>query len=362
MAKEIYLRSQKVGVWHRPKTSGQWETAADSGAGTSFINLPAEVGSLSLNHNVVIGNLNTVGSQSMMEESDKVVVDDMSQLKSLPVRMPMTKQLLGYLAPLFMFKAVEVNSTPFQKTFTFAYLGTSPVIDFTTDGGYIADIAFEVYKLSSASNESWILRRAIIDTITLTVDFNASAEGRYVWADITFVGTHCDRIGTGFTGTWTVPAETYINANELFELDIAIAGNAIGAITKVRKFSITFNNQASTDCITNRPENLKINPTTTVEINIPHFDTEGYDLFTDAYRAGTMFRFIASTDGISSGTLGYLSIATGTTSNLLLTSEPLENVGDYGGIKISGKLIRVPGEVPITITVADGIDRNYPLT
>jgi hypothetical protein len=351
---EVYAGRQRVGFLQQSKSSNHWN-AKTTGA-SAFRRMIYDMGSVIPRSNVVVDNQMWASRQSLYPERERHFSDANSQLKRVPFSGVVD---IRYLTPHFLsaLQAItEGATTPFAKRITSGFIGSNPVIDFASNEGYLYGIAIENFNRSSSINSSFILHNAIIDNLTLRIEANAQGVAKLAKISGEWVGTELEQITGGFTGTWLAPyTDKYINNTETLTFSV----NSLAAIKCFKSFSITINNNITSDCISTIPQNYKVNPQITFDIALHYLDSAANDthILKSIYREQNPIYFGLVNDKASSAA-DYFKIGTFSTSGYL-TQEPQEFDGDYQAIRMTGEIKSYNGTSPLTVDINDSVDWGF---
>lgn len=347
MAREIASKNA-VYAWYP-----QSDAATPGGASSTYEVIKFDSGSPQLDADVEYAQNDTTSTVGIMPTRDRSFSDNVSGLPKLNFTMPADLRNLAPLLYLALGTATEVTTTPFQKVIT--PYGETAVPDYSiaSHAGVPPLWTLSGYK-SDVNSDGFILENCLLNTLSLSIDFNARGVGKLVRLSGQFVGNELNYNVDLSGATFTAITSTWLNASsDLFTLNIAGIASLTGVC--VKRYTLTINNNVTSDCKTTggKANNYKINPEITAEVVIP-------------YNAGTYGALSTATDGIeatftlskgSSGSTGYVNIAT--KGRIVGNPNPADSNG-YQDMTLMMRCEKPSSGSQCTVTIADAIDRNYP--
>jgi len=310
----------------------------------NFEDMSYDAGSVKPNKNIIFNNTSLTSTGGFIPKQTMAYIDATSGLKSIDFTGPATLPHLAlHFAAALQSVTSEAATTPFQKVLTPAVDTDMP--DFTS-GGYLFSIATE--NINGSDGE--ILDSAILDTFTLSVDFNSEGYAKLAKISGKWVGKSM-QTALDLTGTWVAQDNTFYNDTAGF----SISTSGITSISDYckKRYTLTINNNVTVDCRANSaPANYLLSPTIQTTVSLP-YDTTTYAFMAD-YAAGTQGSITLSSG--STGASGFLEII----SYGKLTVDPRGYDGDFESIDLTmTHNVDTSASKSLSVTIADAKDRTW---
>lgn len=344
MATARHITNQRIGLLKQ----ADWATPSAASALFKTLNYDAGV-SIIQPFSVKNQQNYAIGSGTVMETEDKLVTEYTIGLSRLPFRAKISKGLLAFhLAAAFQ-SVTEAELTPFAKTFVPA---DDPQFDFSANEGYVYTIAGDTYNDGATVGDGFLLKNAILDTLTVRVDNMAEGLARNFEMEGSWIGNACS-LDQYLSGVWVAkPADSFFHTAALrCKADLVIGTVDIDDICW-HNFEATINNQVSAECITDKVNNYFLKTIIDVVLRIKY--TSATYKILSSFQAGTNFALdfyngLGSSDGQLkfSFTKGYL------------TDVPKIIDGDYFGLELRARIIKPTAGWATAITFTDAIDGGY---
>jgi len=366
MALDVLAKNQIVGIYEET-ISGDWGTPAT--ASTQFKRQKYNVGVSLPEFGKTESNFEFTGSHGEMEEQDRIVNDSSSGLKRVPFAGFATKANIAdhLMAAYWDLYTTEGAATPYTKIFN---CGDSQ-FDFPAGDGVTYSIGLETNHGDSpaATNDGIILHNAVIDSLTFSIDMNASGAEKYMKMNGVWVGRDTDT-SQNFSSTWlnedgTAYSNSYsptfynvgsdsTNWFALGAAELTVGGTSYGGC--LRNFEWTINNNITSDCVTTggKPNNYKRSRSITWSVDIP-YNSSRAGIFA-AYKDNSVVALNVLDNGTAYNAAGGFQFA-----HLIsyMTAEPVIVEGDYLALRLQCKAVRPNAGFVGLIGVSDEIDKGW---
>jgi hypothetical protein len=342
---DILLKKQRVGIFPQ----GTFGTPIS--ANEDFETLLWNAAGITVDAGTTINNFELTSATGLTRQRARTVTDRLSGIKRLGFSAPADRYNLALYLVSALQTVTEVATTPYQKVIT--RFAETAVPDYTSSnvstGRYLYTLAMD----SISGTDGVRLGTAIIDSLSLNIDYLANGVPRYMQLEGQWAGTALSENQDFSSGSWSNNSGVnYYNSSAKMQVNIA----GIVSITDVcvRRARLNINNNVTSDCVTTggAPNNFKISPSDTIELEIPYNATT-YDIFQE-YLNGTE-AVITMFQG-TTGNAGFLEIV----GRGRLSENPLAENGDYRSINIVCQLEYDGTNPSLKVTLADAVDRNYP--
>lgn len=346
MAADILSRSQVLG-WFP-----QSDAATPGDAATNYEPLKVNADSVTVDGDIDYSQNDITSATGLMIERARSITDSVSGSPKIDFSMPADLYNLAPLIYLALGSATEVTTTPYQKIIAPSWLASVPDFASATHAGIPPLWTLAGYRYAAAS-DGYILTNALLNTLNIDIDFNARGVAKLMQVSGQFLGKSLS-LGQNLSGTFDQTyTSTFLNdSDDTFALTIA----GILTLTPcIKRYSLRINNNIFVDCKTTggAAENYKMNPEIITEITIPYNSTS-YAGVASAV-AGTETTFTLSKGG--TGVTGYVNIVT--KGRIIGNPQPTGNSG-YQDLTFTMRCEKPASGSPITVTIADAKDRNYP--
>jgi hypothetical protein len=354
---KVLAKKERIGILQRSKNTNHWAAAADTAANAAFKEIHwLEVGQAVPDAGITVDQFNVTSQNGIHIESERRFVDPLSGLIRVPFLGTADKSTLSIFLASAMQAVTEVATTPYKKIFT--AIGLTSVPNFATNGGYLYDIAI----INGASADDGILiKRCIIDTLNISVNFRAKGIARLFKISGSFVANEILYKQT-CNGTWTnTAAQTFLNNTDTWGMVHSSDKFTVASLELdtefLHDFNLTINNKIEGDNFgtSGVAGQYTMTPEYSCTVNFWHNEvTEG---LIDALKDDDEAIVVVTNDSAAAFTDGMLTFVA---SCGKATSGSKLYDGDYIKEQLNLRLYSKAAATPITITFTDTIDYNFP--
>lgn len=347
MAADILSRSRAYGFLEQ----SAWGTPG--GLLSTYEALRIDANSGQLDMDLDTSQNDTTTTTGVIIERARSITDSVTGLPKFSYTMPVDRQNLAIHLAAALHNVKEVNATGYQKTFT--PLMETEVIDFST----ITNKEPHVYTLAGyfgagQDTKAFLLECAIINSLGLTIDFNARGVSRFMQLSAQWVGNELnleqDISQNAFSNSYT---SVWMNQSSGFSFDIAGLANLTDVC--IKRYSLNINNNVFSDCKTTggKANNYKVNTEITCEVVIPLSGTV-IPIF-PTVQNGTEATFTLDS-AITTGNAGHFNVIT---KGRIINSVIHGDANGYQEMTLTMRCEKPDSGSSCTIVLADGIDRNW---
>jgi hypothetical protein len=324
-----------------------WATPATNSA--NYLIIHADAGSIVPDPDTQVDQYNTTSQNGIHFEYERRDVDSTSGLPSITYTFPMdSKRLAAHLVGALL-AVTEGATTPYDKTITCA--GLTAVPNFNGDDCPLHTLAI---KPKASADDGMILKNAIVDSLTLTWDFNGRGVGRKGQGSVTWKGNDLDEEVT-HSGTWVNTTPVYLNNTDTWTFSTLSIDSVSYASDCVRRVELNINNNVTSNCKTTggKANNYDIAPEYTMTVILDYNATTEKILkdYQDGARVQAVF-----TNDVSVGSDGNCSF---TAAYGIMTGNPFTYNDAFVGVGITFRIYSNAAATPITAVITDAVDYGY---
>lgn len=340
---KILSKATKIGILE------QVDFATVGAVGGTYECLYVDSDSLKVNADVNISGFEHTSGVGLLPERSRRRSDYISGMGRVSFSMAATKQNLALFFAGALHKATEVASTPYQKVITPLYETVVP--NFSGAASKQPHIFTLAIRQSALTASYGLLQKAIVDKLDFEVDYNARGVMRLAKINVEMVGIWT-RVSDLDTTTFTTTTEEFYNDTAEF---LASEGNDVfSEMSAIKTFKLSINNNVSCDVkgAGGVIADYTVSPSITATISF--VDAEGQNKGMDALCAGTELIFAATTG--STGVSGYLNF---NISGRMTNNDFYSHSNNYDENTITIECEKPASGSCCTVTIADGVDRNW---
>ena len=356
---KVLAKQQRVGLLQRSKGTNHWAAAADSAVSAAFKELHwIDVGTPIVDDGVVSEEINALSANGIHQESERRFHDQYAGLIKVPFSGIADKSTLS----MFLVSATQVCSeavgTPFKKIFT--SIGLTTVPNFAQNEGYLFDMT--IVNPASA-DDGILLKRGIIDSLTISVNFRGKGQARLFKISGTLVFNEIAYRQTIVVANWTntTAGQNFLNKTDAWVMsDTGGETMEIGGVDYSGEYlhdlQLVINNAVEGDNFgtSGIAGQYIIKPTYSGTINFWH--TSVTEALIDATQQNDVVKVKLTNDASDAYTDGKFHIYSATGYATKSQSVP---DGDYLKMQIQFMLQSTAAATPLTITYTDTIDYGY---
>ena len=350
---EQYAGQQRVGFLMQ----ADWATPGTSASAFQLLNY--DKGVTISDPDIQIDQQNFINQRGIVNEYERIYVDDKSGLPSLNFSGVAT---LATLAPHFVaaLQAVTEADTTHIKVITSAF--KSGVVDWSADEGYLWTLADERYdEVDGTDCDISILGNAMLDNFQFTIEPNNRGIARLAKISGTWRGNALtvidgDGAANSLSGSPVAMSTTnFYNDATKFTLNLT---NLATTLTDVcfKRFTLRVENNMTSDCrgTGGAANNYKVSPKYFVEIDLPYLATT-HD-FSALFTEGGLVVFDLETG--TAGVTGHLKIDC---DAAIVTQNPFGFDGEYMSRPLVLELLSKVSDdqTPIEVTITDTVDWGF---
>lgn len=355
----MLAKQQRVGLLQRSKASNHWAAAADSAVSAAFKELHwIDVGTPIVDDGVVSEEINALSANGIHQESERRFHDQYAGLIKVPFSGIADKSTLSMFLVSAMQVCSEAATTPYKKTFT--SIGLTSVPNFAQNEGYLFDMA--IVNPASA-DDGILLKRGIIDSLTISVNFRGKGQARLFKISGTFVFNTIAYRQTIVVANWTntTSGQNFLNNTDVWSMvddltnEMQVGGVAMSG-EYLHDFSLTINNAVEGDNFgtSGIAGQYIIKPVYSGVINFWH--TSVTEVLIDATQQNDVVMVFLTNDSANSYLDGKLHINGPTGYATKSQSVP---DGDYLKMQIQFMLQSTAAATPLEIIYTDTVDYGF---
>ncbi len=316
----------------------------------NFKTIPYNAGVTVFEPDVKVESYNTTGQNGIHKEFERVKVDARSGLPKVNFSMPADVETLAPHLGQALLAVTQGAATTFVKTITCA--GLTGTVDFNGDDVSLFTICCDD---QASVDDGIILENAIIDSLNLSIDFNAEGLGRLLNINGVWVGNEMNFEQTIETGTWVDTTLVPMGDTDLFSFSTFTVDGANWAAQNIRRFTFNVANNVRSDSATTagKANNYDITPVYTSTIILDYNATTETAL-KDFQDGKTIVATLDSS--IGAATKGNLTI---TCTGGILQKQPFIYNGDFAGIELDVLWHSTAAATPVSISFTDDEDWGY---
>lgn len=302
-------------------TANQWTNPVLTS--TNFRTILLTALTPTIDSGATIDNYNTTSQLGLSKEVSNFFIDSSSGLakfnfSAIADKNNLVALLVGALQAV---STDDLGGGLYDSTITDGF--KAGTIDFSAGGGYLLGMC---EKIGASADDGTLLQYGIVDSLTLTFDFNAKGVGRLVGVNgtLAFRSVAYDQT---LTGTFVDVALSPFGNTEKFSLT-TFSSDAVDLSTVcVQRIEITISNSVTSNCATTGGEanQYDVTPMVTANVIVDH-NTLTEKLRNDFKSGATVAIKIASS--LTATASGYLEISMPVCK---MTAEPMVYNGDYYG-------------------------------
>ena len=292
---------------------------------------------------VTVDEYNTTSQAGLNKESSNFFIDSNSGLAKFNFSAIADRNTL---LPLLVAAMQGVTSSLGGGTAYLNYLVSgflAGAVDFNQGGGFTFGVC---EKIGASADDGVLLQNGVIDSITLTFDFNAKGVGRLVGVSGTmaFKSVAYDQT---LTGTFVDTTLTPFNNAELFSLSTFTSDAVDLSSICVRRIEVTIQNSVTSNCATTggAPNQYDFNPEYLINVIVDH-NTLTEKLRNDFKNGATVDFTLESS--ISSDADGYMAIDAPVCK---MIGEPMVYNGDFYGYNLPLRAYQSGSTSPLSIQI-----------
>jgi len=329
-------------------TNNQWTNPVL--AATNFRKLLLTALTPTIDPGVTVDNYNLTSQYGANHETSNFFIDSNSGLARFNFSAPADRLTLAALLAMAFQGVAELDSVDnYAKTFTSGF--TTGQIDFNAGRGFTFGLC---EKIGASADDGTLLQNGIIDSLTITIDFNGKGVGRLVGLSGTMVFKSVAFDQT-LTGNFVTTTMTPLGNTELFTFTTLTSDGVDISATCIRRIEITINNNVTSNCATTEgaPNNYDCAPEYLVNILIDH--TSLTEKLRGDFKAGATIEAYL-TNGLASPLTGFMDINMPVLKQI---ANPSVYNGDFYGYNIQCRAYQSGTTSPITIYFADNLDWDF---
>ncbi len=290
--------------------------------GTNFRTLLLTALTPMIDSGATVDNYNTTSQLGLSKEVSNFFIDSNSGLAKFSFSAIADK---NNLVALLVSALQGVQSTDlggsYESTITDGF--KAGCIDFAAGGGYLFGMC---EKIGASADDGTLLQYGIMDSLTMTFDFNAKGVGRLMGINGTMAFRSVAYDQT-LSGTFVDLALSPFGNTELFSLTTFTSDSVDLSSVCVRRIEITIQNSVVSNCASTGGEanQYDVTPVITASVTVDH-NTLTEKLRNDFKNGATVNIKLASS--LTSTADGYFEIAMPVCK---MTAEPMVYNGDFYG-------------------------------
>lgn len=331
-------------------TDNQWTNPVL--AATNFRTLLLTALTPQIDSGVTVDEYNNTSQLGLNKELSNFYIDSYSGLVKFNFSAIADKNTLLalVLAALQSERSTDLGST-YESTIVSAF--KSGCVDFNAGAGYTFGMC---EKIGASADDGSLLQNGVIDSLTLTFDFNAKGVGRLVGINgsMAFKSVAFDQTLSGtFVDTALAP---YGNA-EKFSLSTFTSDSVDLSSVCVRRIEVTIQNSVTSNCATTYGEANQYDFAPEYLINVIVDHNSLTEKLRNDFRLGATVDFTLASS-LATSADGYMSIDAPTCK---MISEPSVYNGDFYGYNLQLRAYQNGTVSPITFIMVTALDWGFQL-
>lgn len=363
IAVKTQSKRERIGIAQRSKSSNHWADAANIAATGAFKEIHwLDVGQAVPDAGITVDQFNVTSQNGTHIEYERRFVDPNSGLVRVPFSGTADKSTLSIFLAAAMQTVSEGASTPYSKTFSANGLSALP--NWANNEGYL----FDIFIMTNASaNDGMLIRRCLIDTLNISVDFQQKVTARLFKISGSFVGNQILYKQTPTLGNWTnvTAAKTFFNDQDTWGMRYDTEGTTrqfeVDAVEYwdeyLKNFTLSINNKIQGDNwgVGGIAGQYTWSPEYTGNINLWHNATT--EAIIDSVQSDDLVEFALSNDAAAANTDGKFTIL-GLKGGVM--TQPVKGYdADYVTVNLNVRFYSLSGASPISILFTDTLDYGY---
>lgn len=298
----------------------------------------------------MVDNYNLTSQYGLNSELSNFHIDSNSGLAKFNFSAIADRLTLASILAMAMQGVSEAETGDyFIKTFTSGF--SAGPIDFNQGGGYTFGLC---EKIGASADDGTLLQNAIIDSLTITIDFNQKGVGRLMGLNGTIVGKSVAFDQT-LTGSFITTTFTPIGNTNLFSLSTFTSDSVDLTSNCLKRIEITINNSVTSNCHTTggAPNQYDCTPQYLVNMYLNHNSLT--EKLRGDFKAGASVAIDLSND-ISTPQTGHLRFEIPVLKQIV---EPMIYEGDFYAYNLQMRAYQSGPTSPLTIYFADNLDWDF---
>lgn len=329
-------------------TANQWTNPVL--AATNFRRLLLTALTPQIDSGVTVDEYNLTSQSGLIQELSNFYIDSNSGIAKFNFSAPADLYTLSALLVMALQQETTTAKGSYYSKVITPGFATGP-IDFEAGNGYTFGLC---EKIGASADDGTLMQNGIMDTITLTIDFNAKGVGRLVGVSGTmaFKSVAFDQTLSGtFVDTTLLP----LGNTDLFVFNTLTSDSVDLSSLCIRRIEITLKNSVTSNCSTTggAPNQFDCTPEYLINILVDHNSLT--EKIRGDFKAGATVA-LTLTNGLATSALGYFSM---TANNCKQIAEPAVYNGDYYGYNLQLRAYQPLASNAIAFTIVDHYTWDY---